>query len=101
MSGQNVYSLSELIKSVSDQLKEASVEKEKAIIQLERCEIEIAVSFTDEIKGGLKFYIVDAGAKSINEVVSKIKVVFSPVSGTPAPGFRATPSVGKPHGRTV
>lgn len=101
MPSPNVFSLSELIKSISDELKQASVEEEKAIIQLERCEIEIAVSFKDEIKGGIKFYVIDAGVKSVDETVSKIKVVFSPVSGRPSPGFRATPSVGKPHGRTV
>lgn len=108
MAQHQTFTLSELIKSVSEELQKARAEPDKAIIQLEKCELELAVSVKGEAKGGIKFWIVDAGAKVSGETISKIKVSFAPVAGKPAAAYQAIPKqqttptqLGEPHGAKV
>lgn len=92
--------LSELIKSTSEELKKAQVDPANAVMQFEKCELELAVSVRGDANGGIRFWVLEAGAKVSGETVSKVKVSFAPVPGKAATAFEAKPPVtgGKKHG---
>ncbi len=72
-------SLSELIQSTAAELREARSTGEDAVIELAECEMELSVSAAAEGKGGIKFWLIDAGASVKGETVSKIRLKFKPV----------------------
>lgn len=82
-------SLSELIKSTSEELAKARVDPANAIMQLDKCELELAVSVKADAKGGFKFWVIEAGGGVAGERVSKVKVSFSPMEGKAKPAFQA------------
>jgi hypothetical protein len=101
MAKESGLSLSELIKSISEELRNARTDPDSAVIQLDKCELELAVSVKGEASGGIKFWVLNAGAKVSGETVSKVKVSFVPVEGKPAPAMKVTPQdgIGVKHGR--
>jgi len=50
-------------------------------MQFEKCELELAVTVSGEASTGIRFWLIDAGAKIKGETVSKVKLSFGPVPG--------------------
>lgn len=70
--------IADIIESVSDGIREAarrSASKQK-VLQLAECEVELAVKATTDGKGGLRFWIVEAGGSHAKEDSSRIKLKF-------------------------
>ncbi len=73
-----------LLAHLTEQLLEADKaarEKGNAIMQLEECEVELAVKLEIGAKGGVKFWVMELGANSKTEHSNKIKVKFKPLAG--------------------
>lgn len=78
-------SLSELIRSTADELRDAKNTGDDAVIELSECELELSVSAAAEGSGGIKFWLIDAGASVKGETVSKIHLKFKPVGAQQFP----------------
>lgn len=72
-------SLAQLIKSTAAQLREAKDPDVDPVIELTECSLELSVSASADAKGGLKFWLIDAGASVSGETVSKVNLKFKPV----------------------
>lgn len=79
--------LSELIRTTSEELTKARVVAADAVMQFDKCELELAVSVKAEAKGGFKFWVLEAGGGVAGETVSKVKISFAPVSGEKVPVY--------------
>lgn len=81
MTNQTV-SIERLIGELADGIRNAqsSANNKKAVIQLDECEIELAVTVSAEAGGGIKFSLLSANAKTSSAKVSKIKLTFSSAS---------------------
>jgi len=90
-------SLSEFIRSTSDELAKARTESDKAIMQLEKCELELEIKVTAEAGGGFKFWIAEASGKVAGERTNTIKVSFVPLTGNPAPTYKTAPADESAH----
>lgn len=93
--------LSTLIQNTASDLRAARAQDEDAVMQFQGCEIELAVSIAANAKGGIRFWVIEAGADVSGETVSRIKLSFGPIEGQPAPAFYQGPAAGRPHGKTV
>lgn len=101
MAVKDGFTLGELITSTAQQIREA---RDKAppdtVMQFERCELELAVTLSNEGGGGLKFHFFSAELKAKEQALSRIKLSFGPIPGKPSPAFLSKPVGGKsrPHG---
>lgn len=76
--------LTDLLSHLSQQLvaaDKAARDRGDAIMQLEECEVELAVKLEVGAKGGVKFWVMELGANSKTEHSNKIKVKFKPLAG--------------------
>lgn len=75
--------LSELLIHAANELREvrrASAEAsshERPIMRFDECELELAVTFQAQGGGGVKFWVISAGAKVAASNVSRIRVKFT------------------------
>ncbi len=75
--------ISNLITSLADGIRKAKIESASAspVIELQDCEVELAVTAKVGANGGIKFWIVSAGADAEASTVSKVKLRFTSVGG--------------------
>ena len=88
MSDTESLALSDLILHASSEIRIAKEKIQEGgsdpVIQLSECELELAVTFKNEAKAGIKIWVVEAGANLSGETVSRIKMKFGPVAGNKA-----------------
>ena len=76
------FTLGQLIEQTAAELRELQKKpQEDAVMQFTNCELELAVTVSAELGGGIKFTLIDLSAKGSAENVSKIKLSFEPLSG--------------------
>ncbi|HGE70759.1 TPA: hypothetical protein ENX78_07990 [Candidatus Poribacteria bacterium] len=72
----------ELAKAVREEIiklrKDEDIQKEP-ILYLDSLDLELSVVVSEVTKGGIKFYILSAGAEYEKERVSRIKLSFKPI----------------------
>lgn len=74
------FTLAQLIEKTADELRSLKKKpREDAVMQFTGCELELAVTIKAEASGGIKFWLVDASAKTAGETVSKVKLSFGPL----------------------
>lgn len=79
------FELAELLAQLSDQLIAAdrrARERGQAIMQLEECEVELAINMEGGGNAGIKFWVVELGVNAKTERVNTLKVKFKPIPGS-------------------
>jgi hypothetical protein len=82
----NSVTLSELVEYAADELRRVKQKKPAAggpVMQFKECELELTVTVSNEGEGGIKFWIVTAGAKVSKETTSVIRLKFESLAGDP------------------
>ncbi len=85
--GSTPVSLSELVKNVACELRLLKADKPASgeeVISLTNCDIELSVEATMEGSAGIKFYVVELGAKGSARASHKITLKFASPAGAVA-----------------
>jgi hypothetical protein len=76
------FTLGQLIEQTAQELRELKNNpREDAVMQFSNCELELAVTVSAEVGGGIKFTLFDFSAKGSAENASRIKISFGPLPG--------------------
>lgn len=81
MTDAETYALGDLITMTANELRDARAATKDAVMQFEKCELEIAVSFVKGAKGGIRVWLINAGGELKKETVSTIKLSFAAIPG--------------------
>lgn len=94
-----LVSLHDLVKSAADELRLVHADEPRdAVMKFTECEIELAVTVSADAKGGIKFWVIEAGAGAAYENAQKITLKFSSLdnrpilAAVPAPGAADLPA---------
>ena len=76
------FTLGQLIEQTAAELRELQKKPQQdAVMQFTNCELELAVTVSAELGGGIKFTLIDFSAKGSAENASKVKLSFGPLTG--------------------
>jgi len=90
------FTLGQLIEQTAQELRELQNRPpQDAVMQFTSCELELAVTVSAELGGGIKFTLIDFSAKGSAENASKVKLSFGPLPGKT---IAAIASVGRGKG---
>jgi hypothetical protein len=75
------FTLGQLIEQTAAELRELQKKPQQdAVMQFTNCELELAVTISAELGGGIKFTLIDFSAKGSAENASKVKLSFGPLT---------------------
>jgi len=74
-----IYELAKAVREEIIKLRKDEAIKKEPILYLDSLDLELNVVISEVAKGGIKFYIVSAGAEYEKERISKIKLSFKPI----------------------
>lgn len=76
------FTLGQLIQKTADELRVLENQpRQDTVMQFTSCELELAVTVSAEVGGGIKFTLIDFSAQGSAENASKVKLSFGPLPG--------------------